>query len=242
MSEANSGGEAEAWRSDVVAESYIAVESQEPSVMDVKEIRASFSCIKKSYFLTFKGSRPQHQRIDFVRRMCAKLSKSYFIVRESNKQNDGYHFHALVRLDKYPPKNWFKKGCHIKLQRLGSFEGERTEPEPQPDPVVPEDRPIERAEHYQLIEDHLKKQDDAVHAAKTTSYMVKELAEPKQFENYVLVIRGRNKTYKNTSPPGARQANPLRGSPNPAMSGSSAGIEGGGAQATKSRAVAEEPE
>lgn len=66
------------------------------------------------FFITIKSSKVQHQKIDYAHKMIKKVSSNYFIIRERNKINQGYHFHCLVSLRKECiQKKWFRKGVHI---------------------------------------------------------------------------------------------------------------------------------
>lgn len=70
-------------------------------------------------FLTVRGHQPKHQKIEFIRKMCAKIANTYLIVREKNKKgNSGYHFHVILKQVNKPNKSWFKKGLHINLKQV----------------------------------------------------------------------------------------------------------------------------
>lgn len=59
------------------------------------------------------------QTVGKVHDLCRKVSDEHFIVREKNKKTEGYHFHAFMIMKKEPTKQWFKKGVHMNLLKIG---------------------------------------------------------------------------------------------------------------------------
>jgi len=153
-------------------------------------------------FLTLKGE-GKYQKIDTVRRLCAKIAKSYIIVRERNKIIEGYHFHALLKVEKEPTKSWFKKGVHMNLKKVGrpqTMEGFRL---PMPEITVREKKEAlyegtltpEDVEDMMVkdLEKKVRKQcAQRRHVDRILLYMSKELELPAQYLDYILVIGGKN--------------------------------------------------
>lgn len=152
--------------------------------------------------LTVKSDK--YQTIEKIRKMCHKVSNTYFIVRESNKKQSGYHFHAILKIATEPPKRWYKKGVHINLLKIGRNNGP-----PKPLPMFPEskstlarelyDGEITQQEHDdKLIKVMLEKSQRNLRILNqircVVKYMFKELKVPRLYENYILVIR--KKTFK----------------------------------------------
>lgn len=159
------------------------------------------------YFLTFRGNKPVHERIEFVRKHCNKVSKNYIAVREKNKKTEGYHFHVLLHLSEMPNKAWFMKGCHFNLQKLGG----KT--------VIPGVKPLPyRDPHYESKQDLFQKCQDleesydeaildqcmaklvdrmltldkrAIHVSRVLTYMSKELEFPRQYHDYIVLLDGK---------------------------------------------------
>ncbi len=71
------------------------------------------------HFLTLKGKTERQQKIGYVNDMLRKISSHYYIVRESNIQSQGYHFHAIFSLDRDIKPTWYRKGVHIQVVPLG---------------------------------------------------------------------------------------------------------------------------
>lgn len=70
-------------------------------------------------FLTLRGHKSKEQRIGYVNDLLRKISSTYLIVREKNHSNDGFHFHAIVKVHTVPKKAWYRKGVHMNLKRVG---------------------------------------------------------------------------------------------------------------------------
>lgn len=71
------------------------------------------------HFITVKGSTERQHKIGYMHDLLRKVSDTYYIVREPNIIADGYHFHALVSINKdYIEKKWYRKGVHIHVEAL----------------------------------------------------------------------------------------------------------------------------
>ncbi len=76
-----------------------------------------------------KGDKPKEQTIGFWSDKIRKISKNFYIVRESNKTKNGYHFHALVALELDDiKKSWFIKHTHINVKTIGDVNPSLTTP------------------------------------------------------------------------------------------------------------------
>lgn len=99
----------------------------------------------RQVFITVRGV-GVYQRIGKINDMLRKVSDDFFIVRENDvqtKEGSEYHFHALVSLKKDIKPNWYRKGVHINVQKVG---------DPSRTPIIPEDGEME---------DYLKYGEDA---------------------------------------------------------------------------------
>uniref|UniRef100_UPI004047D0B4 hypothetical protein n=1 Tax=Polynucleobacter sp. TaxID=2029855 RepID=UPI004047D0B4 len=128
-----------------------------------------------------------------------KVAKTYIIVREANKKTTGYHFHAILKLHTIPKKNWFIKGVHMNLQRVGSYCGnypyglsqletlEYLHAYPMATPEVFEEKQDnlinKRADTSQRLYDHV---------GRVLKYMSKDLEFPAQYTDYIISIHGKN--------------------------------------------------
>lgn len=152
-------------------------------------------------FLTLKGS--AYQKIGKVSDLIRKISKTYVVVRELNKKSEGYHFHALIKVDKEPTKRWFRKGVHMNLQKLGNPSGSKNLPTGMP--MFNQNEISEIAEYDKDIAlgivkiQTLKTDWDNVNKKaryskdikRITSYMSKEMELPAQYEDYLAVDKGK---------------------------------------------------
>ena len=160
----------------------------------------------KIYLLTFKSktTKLRHQQIGFLSDRLKKISKTYLVVRETNKQDDKYHFHAVYKSTKHPPKSWFIKGVHMDVRKVGEYEHKAF---PIEDFTAWSFNKQEHEDmiHYgemtskdlnklklqrrlnQVITRHLARKD---HIDRVYAYITKELEKPKQYTNYILSIRG----------------------------------------------------
>ena len=75
----------------------------------------------KGYFITLKGdySNPRYQKIGWAYNHFKKISDNFIVVQESNKANNGVHYHGVVLPKKTPHKGWFTKGVHINIKKIG---------------------------------------------------------------------------------------------------------------------------
>lgn len=90
------------------------------------------------YFLTIKaqpGAIDKLQNTGYIHDQCKKISNQFFIVRELNKTQNGFHFHVLLSLKKNIHKGWYKRHCHYNLQKIGAPK----EPPPRDKPVPTRD-------------------------------------------------------------------------------------------------------
>lgn len=88
------------------------------SWLDIRERAYDVFSSSESYFLTFKSQNKKHT-LDFVRKLCSKVSNTYLICREANKQNDGYHYHAIIKKQDVIAEKWFVKGVHMRVYKVG---------------------------------------------------------------------------------------------------------------------------
>lgn len=154
-------------------------------------------------FLTLKGEEPKYQTLATVQRLCAIIANSYIIVREANKTKDGYHFHALLKVTKEPPKSWFKKGVHMNLKKVGRPQTMEGFVPPVP---LPTNREVHEAQRDEVITpEHLeelyfqkayikskREQIKRKNVERILIYMSKELDMPIQYKDYQLVISKKN--------------------------------------------------
>ena len=96
--------------------------------MKKQDINKHFLSKSRLRFLTLraKPDDKSKNKIDYVRKLITKYSDSCFITRESNKQNRGYHFHAIycLRPGLERPKSFFKKGVHMHEVSVGDVNKE----------------------------------------------------------------------------------------------------------------------
>lgn len=152
-------------------------------------------------FLTLKGppDKKKYQSINTVDKLCRKVAKTFIIVREANKKTSGYHFHAILKLRTIPKKNWFIKGVHMNLQRVGTYCSNYSYALNQLESLehlylVPEDRPVAMETKNSNL---LNKRSDTSyrlheHVSRVLNYMSKDLELPIQYTDYIISLRGRN--------------------------------------------------
>lgn len=88
-------------------------------VSPIETIKPFFLKKTKLYFITIKGAKKTHWKIDYARKKLRRISDSFVLVREPNVQKEGYHFHALISLTVPEiPKNWYQKGVHFNVQKV----------------------------------------------------------------------------------------------------------------------------
>lgn len=158
-------------------------------------------------FLTVRGKETEQakQKIDYVHKMCSKISNTYFIVRERNKQNQGYHFHAIVKVDKEPTRAWYKKGLHIHFKRIAR-------PDSKVGFTIPhnlditgatyvaahpaQDASITESHNDQLINRAMQKMRKASYLQtcieRCLVYMSKEAEMPIKYHDYLLIHNGKS--------------------------------------------------
>lgn len=83
----------------------------------MEEIIEGFFKLPRLRFLTLKGPPGSWQDINKVKDLLKKKSSLFFIVRESNKIADGYHFHAIYSLST-SVEICFKKGVHMYVKNI----------------------------------------------------------------------------------------------------------------------------
>lgn len=171
-------------------------------------------CRQKAYFLTLKGSQPKYQKMDTIRKMLAKVSNNYIVVREPNKATTGYHFHAIFRSSGKPKKNWFRKGVHMHLKELNTervhlnqpnSEGRRLPPpnftptnyeiSMAPDAETERYLVLERSKALENAHFQQQKNEDFLHftIANTIKYMQKNLTTSSRlYHDYIAVIKNKN--------------------------------------------------
>lgn len=151
-------------------------------------------------FLTVKGE-GKYQNMPTIQKLCAKIAKSYIIVRERNKKTNGYHFHVLMILDKEPHGSWFKKGVHMNLQKVGRMKTGYVIPMSGPTDKELFDAEVEGiitkddvADVLQerVIENHIKMNKKLAHTCRILNYMSKEMEFPIQYVDYQIVYKSKN--------------------------------------------------
>jgi len=153
--------------------------------------------------------------MDTINKMCKSISNNYFITREKNHKSEGYHFHAIVLESTPPRKQWFKKGVHIHYQQLRhknpvdpavarthvphmQLTAEEKVQErfdvadEHPDELESYDMDILMRKHLPVIQQTLAMRP---HVMRVLKYMEKEQEMPMQYNEYMLVIRGKNRQY-----------------------------------------------
>lgn len=164
-----------------------------------------------SHFLTVRCPKGiKFQRLEQMRKHCLKISKTFFIVKENNAQNDSVHFHAIMKLFKKPAKGWFKKGVHMDLRKIGgvlpnmeyqipdSFTGRDFEDMltvagdilPEEEAKIQED--IASILEQQILKRHIRRKRKRSHLGRTLTYIFKQLDAPRQYENYIFIKNGKS--------------------------------------------------
>lgn len=172
----------------------------------LEDVVRQFSKLPRLLFVTMKSmdDNPRRQKLGFCNDMIRKLADSYFIVREQNKQKEGFHFHAIVSVKRDIKPNWYRKGLYVHLQVIGG-------PCPQYDPPTQEEDEHKVDEYLhevgadtpELVELHLAARDHRIaearrskgvemrdkkarHVSRVVGYMTKELVTPVEYGNYIL--------------------------------------------------------
>lgn len=144
-------------------------------------------------FLTVKGEKA-YQKMDTIVKMCKARSRTFAIVRESNKKTPGYHFHAILKNPIKVSKSWYKKGVHINERSIvrdntsNTFTGreyyEMTQDDlPAPRKIMEDD--LIRKQVKQSI-----KVSSSIH--KVLKYMGKDLEFPAQYTDYYCSLQGKS--------------------------------------------------
>lgn len=165
----------------------------------LSETQPLFEGSTNLFFLTLKGPKKVHNKIDFTVKKCKKISKNFLVVREKNKNTEGYHFHALIKADDGPPKTWYTKGVHMHLKKVGKSDTKEGHTMPVPDitrrDVVMDECPMHyyvEAVEQRLIADIQKRQRRQTNVTKILTYMSKEMDMPMQYTDYYLSCRGKS--------------------------------------------------
>jgi len=158
------------------------------------------------FFLTFKSEKTKHQSINFIDKLCKKLSSTYLIIREKNKVNEGYHFHALFKSVKTPPKRWFIKGVHMHLRQVGRSAVKSKIVYPPPNVISRreiQDAYLEGLINLEVRNDEimnrhifprqLKKLKLRENVDRLLLYMSKEAELPVQYHDYILCVGGKQR-------------------------------------------------
>lgn len=173
------------------------------SSMNKQQLIHLFSPVSSDVrFLTLRDpAGAKFQTIEKIYKHVKKIANTYFIVREKNKQNDFYHYHAIMKVTKEPSKSWFRKGIHMHLCKIGKSDQKGALPPPPINITVKDVREAdgELDEQYeeQLVDKVIEKAGKSMrrltHAGRVVNYMFKDLETPAQYRNYMLVVQGKNK-------------------------------------------------
>jgi len=88
-------------------------------------------------FLTYRM--PGGTTISKVADKCRKVADTFFVIRENDKKGEGYHYHAILRMIKEPPRSWYTQGVHVNLKKIGRAQTLVGMKLPQPNPTAQED-------------------------------------------------------------------------------------------------------
>lgn len=167
-----------------------------------------FYNLPRLYHLTYrKMGDPKGRLPSIVSNHVKKYSDNYLIVREKNKKTDGYHHHCIFSLNQFKEikKNFFRKGVHMHLQKLGD-----TNPRL---PTIPESAEhvdhimgIDRDDSLELtlikkdlygqkvkIQAKRSRKKKSGHVTRVIDYILKELPEyPEQYIDYIYVKKKRS--------------------------------------------------
>lgn len=160
-----------------------------------------FTAKRDLRFLTVKGDK--YQTVQAVNKLVKKIARTYYIVRETNKKSKGYHFHAILDCIKEPSVNWFKKGIHMNLVKVGKPNTKTIINIPI---TLTRDELHEWGEHCPA-EAHDHKVDSKIdacihktvrttdvnrHLERILKYMKKEQEFPAQYTDYMYVVSNKN--------------------------------------------------
>jgi len=159
------------------------------------------SAVADYRFLTYRHQ--ANPPIGRVSDRCRKVSSTFLVIRENDKTMGHYHYHAIMLMDKEPPKSWYTKGVHINLQKIGRRNNPVGMVLPLPGPTAQEDAELlahepERRPEIELrnldiaMERHAKKAKRQLNVDKVLAYMTKEYTDraPVRYVDYVYLHKG----------------------------------------------------
>lgn len=150
-------------------------------------------------FLTYRDPK-KHVAIGKVNDHCRKVSDTYYIVRERDKATEGYHYHAIMLMNKEPAKGWYTKGIHINLKKIGRRANNVGMVLPVQGPTAlekavelfhcPENKEaLEKASLEHAMAGELKRYKRKNHVDRVLNYMAKEQINPVRFVDYMFVVK-----------------------------------------------------
>lgn len=176
--------------------------------------------------LTVKSRGDKLSKLSQIQKLCARIADTYFIVRENNVKTAGFHYHAVLRLNREPPRNWFKKGIHMHLTKIGRSDKPCVAVIPditslkqiekeiligQAEPQELEDEVVKRT-----MERQVQKRKRLSHIERVLLYLLKSFNDDNplvQYRNYQLIVKKKNLALPPPTPlGGGREASsPLSG-------------------------------
>lgn len=198
---------------------------------DIEELSTFLTASGDVRLLTVKSTTDKLSKISQIHKHLMKISNTYLITRENNKKTAGFHYHAVLKVQKEPSKSWFKKGIHMNLLKIGRYNGEIEGLNP-PLSLEPSIKQLVReAEDGETTIDEvtsevmkrtaersMKNQERIKHIKRALDYILKELTCPEQYVNYQFVIKGKSTAIRARPPaPGG-----IAGPPFPAVEGEGA--------------------
>lgn len=168
-------------------------------ILSLNTLVPVFTSGRSRHFFTVKGE-GKYQKIDTIDRLCRKISRTYVVVREANKKSVGYHFHALLKDCKKPPKNFFKKGVHMNLQKVGGdvvirlVGGVRVVAKPDTAHLLEMtvDKAIEHVALQKVLDKGTRDRKVVLHVSRVLHYMSKDLELPAQYTDYIYKHSGKS--------------------------------------------------
>lgn len=154
----------------------------------------------RCYFLTLRHP-DEKKGINFVDKLVNKVSKTYIIVRERNKTQEGFHFHAIMKMSSLPKKNWFIKKVHMNIKPIGNHVP--TVPSLFTDSDINDAQATDGGEEWveHMIENQADRRFQRVllkptsqndtHVRRVLCYMSKDLDMPIQYVDYIYCRRGK---------------------------------------------------
>lgn len=126
------------------------------------------------------------------------VSDRYLIIRESNNQRAGYHYHAIARFVREPKKIWYRKGIHTDIRKIDKYELQVGDTPPErmdfsrkeltttlcPEEITEEimEKQKEENDLKKLVRNRRRYQ----HVSRVISYITKELQVQQQYVTYIL--------------------------------------------------------